>query len=143
MQSSLLQPDKKLRFNERHFQGYWVQLNTLIRRDDDADMLLDGILTNPMLTIEANRAVPANPRNGFADAVRLLYVQKNLGDPAGTFPTAEQLEQNPIAQLRDFTIATTSGADGGVNPANNRVWVACRNKKKQRTRKPLMRWSRF
>ena len=124
MQSSLLQPDKKLRFNERHFQGYWVQLNTLIRRDDDADMLLDGILTNPMLTIDANRAIPANPRNGFADAVRLLYVQKNLGDPAGSFPTAEQLEHNPIAQLRDFAIATSSGTDGGVNPANNRVWVA-------------------
>ena len=74
MQSSLLQLDKKLRFNERHFQGYWEQLNTLIRRNEDADMLLDGILTNPMLTIIANRAAPANPRNGFADVVRLLYV---------------------------------------------------------------------
>ena len=33
-------PDKFLRHSEEHFQGYWIQLQSLIRRDDDADELL-------------------------------------------------------------------------------------------------------
>ena len=43
--------DKHLRYSEVHFQGYWVQLNTLIRKNEDADLLVDGILENPMIAM--------------------------------------------------------------------------------------------
>ena len=66
----------------------------------------------------------ANANHLHAVAVRALYVTGNLGDPPGTFPDYAQLEDDPIGAIRDFAIATNSGANGGVNPANGRVWVA-------------------
>ena len=42
--SALSRPSKYLRYDEDHFQGYWVQLTTLIRSNEDADELLDGLL---------------------------------------------------------------------------------------------------
>ena len=68
----------------------------------------------------------ANANHLHAVAVRALYVAGNLGDPPGTFPDYAQLEDDPIGAIRDFAIATNSGANGGVNPANGRVWVAAR-----------------
>ena len=62
----------------------------------------------------------------FATAVRGLYIARNLGDPVGTFPDYAQLDDDPIGAIRDFAIATNSGANGGINPANGRVWVAAR-----------------
>lgn len=126
MQANLLQPSKKLHFSEEHFQGFWVQLLTLIRRNEHADAFLDGILHNPMRDVADAIADNANANHLHAVAVRGLYVTGNLGDPPGTFPDYSQLEDDPIGVIRDFAIATNSGANGGVNPANGRVWVAAR-----------------
>ena len=70
--ANLLQPSKKLHFTEKHFQGFWVQLLTLIRRNEHADSLLDGILRNPMLDVLAAIADNANASHQFALAVQLL-----------------------------------------------------------------------
>ena len=69
MSSSLLRPDKHLRFSEDHFQGYWIQLVSvsLIHRNDDADELFDEIIEDPIaeLCVRSHSAdirisVPAN-----------------------------------------------------------------------------------
>ena len=123
-QSSLLMPDKRLRFTEKYFPGFWVQLNTLIRRNEHADEVIDGILTHPMLGVLDVHSTAGNMHQPHAEAIRLLYVDKNLGQPIGQFPTAEQLEKDPIRGIRDFAIATDSGTDGGLNPATGRNWIA-------------------
>ena len=41
-------------WNQKYFQGYFVQLNTLLRKDPDTDELLDGFLVNPILTLCEN-----------------------------------------------------------------------------------------
>ena len=82
MDIHLLKPAKKLQFSGKHFQGYWVQVNTLIRKDNDEDLIMDGLLTHPMLDILARSTVDDNdPNNGYAEAVRQLYVIKNLDNP--------------------------------------------------------------
>ena len=126
MQAHLLQPEKKLRFTEKYFAGFWVQINTLIRRNEGADSLLDGILRHPMLTVIQIMANNADNHHGHAQAVLQLYVQGNLGDPPGTYPDADQLDHDPIAAIRDFAIATQAGATGGINPATGLNWVASR-----------------
>jgi len=60
MQANLLQPNKRLHFTEDHFQGFWVQLLTLIRRNEHADAYLDGILSNPMRGVSDANADNAN-----------------------------------------------------------------------------------
>ena len=39
---------KVLQHSEKYFQGYWVQLQSRIRKEDDADELLEGTLSNPL-----------------------------------------------------------------------------------------------
>ena len=68
-QSSLLMPEKRLRFTEKFFPGYWVQLNTLIRRNEHADEVIDGILTHPMLEVLDVYSTPGNAHNAHATAV--------------------------------------------------------------------------
>ena len=70
--------------------------------------------------------VPLHANFLFSEAVRLLYVAANLGDPPGSFPTAEQLENDPIGCIRDFTVATKAGTIGGLNPATGANWVQSR-----------------
>lgn len=41
---------KYLKYSEDHFEDYMVQLTSLIRTDDNADRLLDGLLENPIIT---------------------------------------------------------------------------------------------
>ena len=107
-QSSLLMSEKRLRFTEKYFPGFWVQLNTLIRRNEHADEVIDGILTHPMLEVLDEHSTPGAAHQPHAEAIRLRYVAKNLGSPIGQFPTAEQLERDPIRGIRDFVIATDS-----------------------------------
>ena len=74
MQAHLLRPEKKLCFTEKYFAGFLVQINTLIRRHEDADALLDGILINPMLDDIAVMGNNVDAHHGHAQAVLLLYV---------------------------------------------------------------------
>ena len=126
MAAILAKPDKRLRFSERYFQGYFVTLNTYIRRNADADELLDGISTHPMLDIIDIMNDNADANHGYALAVLVLYAAANLGNPVGTYPDADQLEHDPISAIRDFAVATRSGNTGGINPANGRNWVGSR-----------------
>ena len=103
-----------------------MQLLTLIRRNEHADSCLDGILLNPVRDVTDAIADNANSSRYHATAVRVLYAAQNLGDPPGTFPDYEQLDDDPIGAIRDFAIATKAGTNGGINPASGRVWVASR-----------------
>ena len=104
-----------------------MQLNTLVHRNEHVDAYLDGILRNPMLDVAEAFANNGNPSHLFATAVRALYIAGNLGDPVGTFPDDAQLDDDPIGVIRDFTVATNAGTNGGINPANGRAWLASRN----------------
>ena len=126
MQAHLLRPEKKLCFTEKYFAGFLVQINTLIRRHEDADAMLDGILIHPMLNAIAVMGNNADAHHGHAQAVLLLYVQQNLGEPPGTFPTAIQLEHDPVGAIRDFSRATSAGTNGGLNPATGLAWIGAR-----------------
>ena len=39
---------KYLKYSDDHFQGYWIQLCSLVRKQEEADDLLDGFLKNPL-----------------------------------------------------------------------------------------------
>ena len=126
MQAHLLQPEKKLRFTEKYFAGYLLQLTTLIRRNESADAVLDGLLLHPMLKVLTSVATAGDAHHGHANAVLQLYVQGNIGDPPGTYPTEDQLEHNPVGAIRNFSIATSGGTEGGINPATGNRWVGAR-----------------
>ena len=54
---------KHLQYSDKYFQGYWVQLQAKIRRNDDADDILEGYLENPLLSLrKAWDAHHDNPR---------------------------------------------------------------------------------
>ena len=74
MQAHLLQPEKKLRFSEKYFAGFWVQVNTLIRRNEGADALLDDMLHHSTQRIVEIVADDTDNQHGFAQAVLQLYV---------------------------------------------------------------------
>ena len=80
-----------MRFSEKYFAGFWVQVNTLIRRNEGADALLDDTLQHPMLRIVEIMTDDTDNQHGFAQVVLQLYVQQNLGIPPGSCPTEEQL----------------------------------------------------
>ena len=48
MSACLAKPNKYLRYDDKHFEGYWMQLLTLIHHNDSADQILDGILEHPL-----------------------------------------------------------------------------------------------
>ena len=102
MQAHLLQPEKKLRFTEKYFAGYLLQLTTLIRRNESADAVLDGLLLHPMLKVLNSVATAGDAHHGHANAVLQLYVLGNIGDPPGTYPTEDQLKHNPVCDILNF-----------------------------------------
>ena len=126
MQSALLQPDKKLRFNENHFQGYWVQLNTLIRRNDEADRILDGLRVHPLLGFVAACADNTHQHFQHATSLSILYRDNAIGDPPGTVPSEEDIDTDPIGCIRDFALATTNGTVGGPSPRGAVNWIHSR-----------------
>ena len=103
MQSGLLKPDKKLRFNEKHFQGYWVQLNTLIRRNDEADQILDGLLPHPMSTLRAAQLDNHAAKHLVCVSLGELYRSLNLGNPPGVLPNED--EKSKLIQLGAYEIS--------------------------------------
>ena len=108
--------DKHLRYSEVHFQGYWVQLNTLIRKNEDADLLVDGILENPMIAMvqAVEDKDTSDPLWLIAGCVRPLYELHNCGNPPGTFPpTLEEMDTDPLGIIKDFIKATNKGTRGG------------------------------
>ena len=129
--SALSRPNKYLRYDEDHFQGYWVQLTTLIRSNEDADELLDGLLLSPLLALlKAINSIPPNPAMvAIATAIKTLYVAGNYGDPPGSFPpTEEQMLLDPLKIFKEFAKATQLGRHGGFTPGGaqsvpSRRWV--------------------
>ena len=108
--------DKHLRYSEVHFQGYWVQLNTLIRKNEDADLLVDGILENPMIAMvqAVEDKDTSDPLWLIAGCVHTLYEIHNCGNPPGTFPpTLEEMDTDPLGIIKDFIKATNKGTKGG------------------------------
>ena len=116
MVSALLKPDKKLRFNEKHFQGYWVQLNTLIRHNDEADQILDELLLHPMLSLRSAQLDNTAAQHQNCVALSTLYLTNNVGNPAGNLPDNDEINADPIRCIRDFAKATKNGTIGGPGP---------------------------
>ena len=140
---------KVLQHSEKYFQGYWVQLQSRIRKEDDADELLEGTLSNPLEELRnAWNAHHENPRpaNDVIDAryntgasvskeynmalcIKTLYNGTTYGEPPGHFPpTLEQINKDPLKHIKDFSLATAKGTLGGQNPAGrndaaSRAWV--------------------
>ena len=134
---------KHLKYSDDHFQGYWIQLNSLIRKNEDADDLLDGFLKNPLEDL-----LKASQTNDDSDglvtickAIKTLYVLHGYGHPPGTFPpTAEQLGRDPLNALKDFMLATKRGTTGGRDDSGNqsaiaKKWVKASYKEMLRFRK--------
>ena len=127
---------KPLMHSEIHFRGYWVQLQSRIRKNDDADDYLEGYLTNPL--VELRKAWDdhnSNPRPAgdtivqlyntgesvsniynYATCIKTLYDNSEFGDPFGSFPpTMEQLKTDPMTPFKFFIQATERGTNGGKN----------------------------
>ena len=51
---ALSRPNKHLYLDEAHFEGYWVRLQALLRHNEDADEVLDGLLQFPLEKIVGN-----------------------------------------------------------------------------------------
>ena len=134
---------KGLRYSEEHFQGYWVQLQSKIRRHDAADDLLEGFLGNPLEDL-ANAFDEFNSEAAIAAAdeddpefklykiglcIRTLYEQYEIGDPPGTFPPSlDDFKRDPLQHIKDFSVATQHGKRGGLDPNGvadraSRLWV--------------------
>ena len=121
--------DKHLRYSEVHFQGYWVQLNTLIRRHEDADLLVDGILENPLVELVevVEKKDKTDPLWTVSLCIRSLYQEHGCGNPPGTFPpTLEEMDNNPLSFIKDFIKATSRGTKGGKDPSGLTVVSAKR-----------------
>ena len=140
---------KPLMHSEIHFRGYWVQLQSRIRKNDDADDYLEGYLINPLEKLrKAWDDHHSNPRPAGDDVVQLyntgqsvsniynyatciktLYDNSQYGDPPGTFPpTLEQLKNDPMRHFKFFIQATERGTNGGTNAQNRgdaatKAWV--------------------
>ena len=152
---------KPLLHSEIHFRGYWVQLQSRIRRSDDADDYLEGYLENPLVALrKAWNAHNANARPAgdainqlyntgesvsstynFALCIKTLYTDTTYGDPSGSFPpTLKQLEEDPMKHFKFFIQATENGTKGGTNAQGRgdvaaKAWVKLAYENVKRCRK--------
>ena len=141
---------KPLMHSEIHFRGYWVQLQSRIRKNDDADDYLEGYLVNPLVDLrKAWNTHNENPRPAgddivqlyntgesvsdvynFATCIKTLYEGTSYGDPPGSFPpTLEQINNDPMKHFKFFIQATENGTKGGTNAQGRsdvaaKAWVA-------------------
>ena len=103
MASNISRPSKYLKHSDEHFQGYWIQLQSLIRQNSAADELLDGLLENPLdLMRQAadcweGKPVPADntadlwPEFCICRCVRTLCETGGFGISRITFPPTEKV----------------------------------------------------
>ena len=130
--------DKKniLLHSEKYFQDYWVQLQSKVRRNDDADDVLEGYLENPLMSLRKawdthqkdprpagdsvdklyNTGTSVNRLFNYCICLQTIYAGTDFGDPPGHFPpTVKQLERDPMKHIKDFVMATERGTTGGNN----------------------------
>ena len=140
---------KILLHSEKHFQGYWVQLQSKIRRNDDADDLLEGYFENPLTALRRawdhhhdnprpagddindlyNTGASVSDLYNYSLCIKTLYTGTSYGDPPGNFPpTIQQLERDPLRHIKEFSLTTSRGSEGGRNYAGRsdqatKAWV--------------------
>ena len=123
-----------------------MQLQSRIRKNDDADDYLEGYLENPLANLrKAWNTHSGNPRPAgddinqlyntgesvssvynFAICIKTLYTDTTFGDPPGSFPpTLKQLDEDPMKHFKFFILATENGSKGGKN-AQGRSDVAAK-----------------
>jgi hypothetical protein len=95
----LKSPSKHLRYSETNFSGYWVQLNAVIRHNDHADQVLDGLLLNPLLLLHKLTA-----EEDLYETLKACYEANGYGWP----PTPVSVDNDPIAAYKQFKIAVAS-----------------------------------
>ena len=101
---SLAKPNKHLAYSEDHFEGYWARLTALIRHNDEADYILDELLTSPLLSLTI-----LDDDNNLRAALTALYTERGL-----TYPTKKTIEEDPLTSIRNFLISTQSSEDEAI-----------------------------
>jgi len=101
---SLSKPSKHLRYSEAHFEGYWAQLITLIRHNDEADLILDKLLTCPLLQL-----VSPNMDEDTLITFKECYTNENQ-----PFITKLLIENDPIKAIRVHRMCTTNTEEQAV-----------------------------
>ena len=101
-------PSKHLVYSEANFAGYWVQLNALIRHNDQADQILDGLLTNPLKQLQLLDA-----EDDLCTTLHACYRATGGRFP----PDSVLLDNDPMATIKEFKIAvaTLNGENESVN----------------------------
>ena len=98
--SAFQNSSKYLRFTEDDFQGYWVQLDCLLRKNDDIDELLDGLLTNPFSEFLSKLKEPGviDPMRPVSECLTAMYKDhERVG-----IPTAEEVDLDPVGTFKDL-----------------------------------------
>ena len=81
----LLRPSKYLSHSEEHFAGYFLQLDTFIRRDPAAEDLLTGLLPNPLLQLYDEALAPRGRRaREICKQLRILHEHAGVVGPGAT-----------------------------------------------------------
>ena len=101
---SLAKPNKHLAYSGDHFEGYWARLTALIRHNDEADYILDELLTSPLLSLTI-----LDDDNNLRAALTALYTERGL-----TYPTKKTIEEDPLTSIRNFLISTQSSEDEAI-----------------------------
>ena len=98
--------NKHLRYNEDYFEDYEAQLEVAVRKDDDADLLMDGLLANPITDLlRTTHGEPPLP--SFRHLTIRLYDQHNDSWP----PSEEDWLYNPLKTIATF-ISRVHNANG-------------------------------
>ena len=110
-------PSKYLQHSEKYFAGYRVQLDAYLRRNENAEELLDGLLFNPLLrlvqAVSPDSAVDRTTRataRVIVSNLETLYSNANVGSPIGSLPTPQECEDDPASTIVDLMVATHKGA---------------------------------
>ena len=92
-------PSKHLRYSESNFAGYWVQLHVVIRHNDNADQVLDGLLTNPL-----RQLCELPSEHDLFGTLTAAYEAHGFTFP----PDPVFVDLDPIAAYKQFKIAAAS-----------------------------------
>ena len=88
-------PSKYLKYDEKHFEGYWLQLNACIRHNEFADEILDKLRPHPLIAIKASED------EGIKSHLAKIFVLDGRKCP----PTEADLRNDPIGYIASFNKA--------------------------------------
>ena len=118
--AAIAKPSRYLQHSSKHFAGYLVQLDTYIRRLDDAGDLLDDILTSPEIRRRADNLLRRTlPRLAEAVDTYVDYAERgtDLVDPTEMRDRLIGTLENAAKQAERVRIDAVEGAESNVEVA--------------------------